>query len=208
MLIPRIFNAIRMRMRVCIFTPWVRFKLWFWGVKVGRRLVCHGNVYINNRGIIDIGDDVILSSGWIANPVGSAQSMVFQVQKGAILRIGSKCGISNTVICCKQSIILKDGVFIGGGCSIYDNDFHSLYFKDRLSNQGNIKSLPIIIKQGAWVGGHCILLKGVTVGKNSVIGAGSIVTKNIADNVIAAGIPAKKIKKIVQTKHKPVNSKS
>ena len=59
----------------------------------------------------------------------------------------------------------------------------------------NIIDKPVRIKSGAWIGGHSIILKGVTIGKNSVIGAGSIVTHDIPDNEVWAGNPAKYIKK-------------
>lgn len=185
-----------MRVRVNIFTLWVRFKLWFWGAKVGRRLICRGNVRLYNRGAIEIGDDVILSSGWVANPVGGSQCTTFYVQKGATLRIGNGCGISNTVICCRTGITLEDEVYIGGGCSIYDNDFHPLNAEDRLANRGNISTKSITIRNRAWVGGHCIILKGVIIGEGSVIGAGSVVTGNIPAGVIAGGIPAKVLKRL------------
>lgn len=169
--IARILNKLRLLIRINFFTPLVCFKLWFWGAKVGKRLICRGNINIYNGGIIKIGDDVILSSGWQANPVGSFQNTTLQIQEGAILQIGNRCGISNTVIRCKTRIILEDDVFIGGGCSIYDSDFHPINAEDRLSKKNNISNKSIFIRQRVWIGGHCLILKGVTIGKDSVIGA-------------------------------------
>lgn len=59
-----------------------------------------------------------------------------------------------------------------------------------------IKSKPILIKEGAFIGAHSIVLKGVTIGKYSVIGAGSVITKDIPDNEVWAGNPARFIKKL------------
>lgn len=59
-----------------------------------------------------------------------------------------------------------------------------------------IKSKPILIKEGAFIGAHAIVLKGVTIGKYSVIGAGSVITKDIPDNEVWAGNPARFIKKL------------
>ncbi|MBD8490085.1 hypothetical protein IFO69_15110 [Echinicola sp. CAU 1574] len=59
-----------------------------------------------------------------------------------------------------------------------------------------VKNRGINIEDGVWIGGHCIILKGVTIGERSVIGAGSVVSKNIPKNEVWAGNPAKFIKKI------------
>jgi acetyltransferase-like isoleucine patch superfamily enzyme len=119
-----------------------------------------------------------------------------------MLRIGNNVGISNSTIFCKNSIIIEDNVLIGANCKIYDSDFHSVDYNDRIeffiNNQidTKAKTASIHIKRGAWIGGHCIVLKGVTIGEKSIIGAGSVVVKNIPDNEIWAGNPAIFRKKI------------
>ena len=198
--IARAFYWLRNQMRLKFFTVWVRLKLWFWGAKVGRRFKSDGNLNLYNRGTILLGDGVHLSSGWMANPVGGSQSSTFHVLKGAKLSIGNSCGISNTVICCRSSITLEDGAALGGGTSLYDNDFHSLDASERISGLGDVKTVPIIIRRGAWVGGHCLILKGVTIGENSIIGAGSVVTRDIPANVIAAGVPARVLRRLPKGK--------
>ncbi|GAM69539.1 galactoside O-acetyltransferase [Vibrio sp. JCM 19236] len=83
---------------------------------------------------------------------------------------------------------------------MFDTDFHSVDFQTRISpfiNLGSdtgVKKAPVHIKTGAWIGGFSIILKGVTIGENSVVGAGSVVTKNIPDNEVWAGNPAVFIK--------------
>lgn len=62
--------------------------------------------------------------------------------------------------------------------------------------QDNIKSAPITIEDDVWIGAHCIILKGVTIGARSIIGAGSVVTKSIPPDCIAAGNPCKIISRM------------
>lgn len=81
---------------------------------------------------------------------------------------------------------------------IYDTDFHWTDYEARMNQQGS-KTAPVIIKSGAFIGGHSIILKGVTIGEKAAIGAGSIVTSNVPDCEIWAGNPAKFVWKI-QTK--------
>jgi acetyltransferase-like isoleucine patch superfamily enzyme len=66
-------------------------------------------------------------------------------------------------------------------------------------DQGHFDSKPIVIKSGSWIGASVTILPGVTVGKNSVIGSGSVLTKSIPDFVIAAGNPAIIIRSLVVT---------
>ena len=84
---------------------------------------------------------------------------------------------------------------MGGGTKIYDTDFHWLNLEERINQPGG-KTAPVIIKDGAFVGADCIILKGVTIGKRAVIGAGSVVTKSVPDGEIWAGNPAKLIRKL------------
>jgi acetyltransferase-like isoleucine patch superfamily enzyme len=88
---------------------------------------------------------------------------------------------------------------IGGGTKIYDTDFHSLEPAIRLGEDNDISTKPVLIKSGAFIGAHCIVLKGVTIGQYSIIGAGSVVTKDIPDWEIWAGNPAKFIRRIKPT---------
>lgn len=79
---------------------------------------------------------------------------------------------------------------------IYDNDFHSISYTERINGDKNIKAAPVIIQDGAFIGAHSIILKGVTIGARSVVGAGSVVAKSIPSDEVWAGNPAKFIRKL------------
>ncbi len=112
-------------------------------------------------------------------------------------------------------IIIEDGVFINNGaaviaegstirigrntligteCAIYDSDFHDIHPDKR--TKGTHQCLPVTIGDNVFIGSHVKILKGVSIGENSVISAGSVVTNNIPANVIAGGVPARVIKPI------------
>ncbi|TDO77436.1 acetyltransferase-like isoleucine patch superfamily enzyme [Flavobacterium chryseum] len=96
----------------------------------------------------------------------------------------------------ETSIIIEDNVMMGCGVHIYINN-HKFDQPDiPLIDQGYYPDEAVILKNGCWIGANSILLPGITIGNNSVIGAGSIVTKSIPDGVVAVGSPAKIIKKI------------
>ena len=94
-----------------------------------------------------------------------------------------------------KKIVIEDNVLIGANTKIWDNDFHPVKYEDRVAKEPP-KSAAVCIREGAFIGACSIIMKGVTVGYHSVVGAGSVVTHNIPDNEIWAGNPAKFVRKI------------
>jgi acetyltransferase-like isoleucine patch superfamily enzyme len=110
--------------------------------------------------------------------------------EGSIV-IGNYCLICPGVrIGAATNISIGDSCMLAQGVFITDSDWHGVY--DRSLPVGN--TIPVTIEDNVWIGDSAIVCKGVRVGKNSVIGAGSVVTRDIPENVIAAGNPAVVIK--------------
>lgn len=95
-----------------------------------------------------------------------------------------------------ESAWIGNNVKIGGCVLITDTDAHPMDYMARRSSNEGTKSAPVVIEDDVWVGAHCIILKGVTIGARSIIGAGSVVTKNIPADCVAAGNPCKVIKSL------------
>ena len=111
------------------------------------------------------------------------------------IAIGNNVAINNGFSAVAFSkITIHDNVLIGINCSIIDNDGHSLLIAERNNGMPNIAT--VTVEENVFLGDNVTILKGVTIGENSVIGNGSIVTKNIPENVIAAGNPARVIREI------------
>ena len=94
------------------------------------------------------------------------------------------------------NVIIEDDVLIGAGVHFYVNNHRYDNPVLPISKQGYYESKEIHVKKGAWIGANSIILLGVTIGKNAVVGAGSIVTKDVEPSTIVCGNPAKEIKKI------------
>lgn len=168
----------------------------YYKVKVGKNLTCIGRLIIQGHGNYQFGDNVTIYSKETINPIGGSRT-VFQTIQGGKIIIGSRVGMSHAILCSRSEIKIEDNVLIGGGVKIYDHDFHSLNYEERV-HKGDIevKTKPILIKEGAFIGAHTIILKGVTIGRHSVVGAGAVVTKDVPDNEVWAGNPARCIKKL------------
>lgn len=161
-----------------------------------KKIKINGKISFHGFGRYEFGNNLLINSAPIwGNPVGNNRRTNLCAYDNASLVIGENVGISGATVIAHNNIVIEDDVLIGGGVQIYDTDFHSIYYDERKKNIGE-RSLPIIIKKGAFIGAYSIILKGVTIGQNSVIGAGSVVTKSIPDNEVWAGNPAKFIKKI------------
>ena len=129
------------------------------------------------------------------NPVGLTKRCNIYVGENGSLTIGSSNGFSGVTIVCWKSITIGSGCGFGGNVSIWDTDFHGIKYSDRI-NMKAIKVGSIKIGNDVWIGANCMVLKGVEIGDRSVIGAGSVVNKNIPSDEIWAGNPAKFIKRI------------
>lgn len=198
---------LRQRLSVLVRYGWHKVKhfcntllanwcLWRWGGHVGSGLNVSGYIRVHNYGKLILGNKVLLNSGPDRNYVGGDRRISFWVGKNAQLIIKDKVGISGTTIVAMKSIIIHEGTFIGGGCDIYDNDFHSIHAADRQNRCGKINCAQVEIGPLAFVGGHTIILKGVMIGEGAVIGAGSLVAHDIPAHEIWAGRPACFIRKL------------
>ena len=156
-----------------------------------------GRLHIFGQGRIVLGNGVKINSSRASNPIGGDTRTQFAVNRGAELRIGDHTGISNATIVAHNSVIVGKHVKIGGSVKIYDTDFHSLDAAERANSKTDQgRTRQIVLKDHCFIGGHSIILKGVTIGKASIIGAGSVVTRDVPDYEIWGGNPAKFIKKI------------
>jgi acetyltransferase-like isoleucine patch superfamily enzyme len=120
------------------------------------------------------------------------------VAEKAEIIIGKDSGVSGSSIVSSKSIKVGDDAGLGSNTAIYDTDFHFLDTRER-KHQAGIDKAPvseIVIGNSVWLGANVMVLKGVKIGDNAVLGAGSIVTKDIPANVIAVGAPAKEIDKL------------
>jgi len=108
------------------------------------------------------------------------------------IKIGDYCLICPGVrISSAAGIVIGDNSMLANRVYITDSDWHDIYNRTSMGNP-----LPVNIEENAWIGDSAIICKGVTIGRNSIIGAGSIVTRDVPPNTIAAGNPARPIKEL------------
>ncbi|SHE77501.1 transferase hexapeptide (six repeat-containing protein) [Bacteroides luti] len=137
---------------------------------------------------IIIGDKCIFNSSHASNRIGVYTPCMFStLSTEGVIEVGRNCGFSGTVVAGAVHVKLGNNVRCGANTLITDSDWHCDDYRAGV-NAG------VVIDDNVWLGYGVKVLKGVHIGENSLIGAGSIVTKDVPANVVAAGNPCKVIK--------------
>lgn len=116
---------------------------------------------------------------------------IMTVQPNAILAFGTKCYLGDGInICAAKKIVIGANTQLAPNVSIYDTNFHPVQQGEKAME------VEVVLGKNVWIGENSIILPGTSVGDHSIIGANSVVTRNIPGRVVAAGNPARVIKNI------------
>jgi len=129
------------------------------------------------------------------------KGVLFFQRPGATISIGSRCQLNGCHIDAAQRITIGDDVLLAGGVHVVDHNSHAVAWSQRRHDQlrkradafdwSNVAQQPVHIADSVWIGLRAIILKGVTIGEGAVVGAGSVVTKDVPPWTMAAGNPAR-----------------
>jgi len=143
---------------------------------------------------IRFGKRLVACSDARKNSLGVNQRVILKTTgPGARIEIGDDVGLSGCSVSAAKLIRLGDRVMVGSGCLLTDNDAHPLHPAER-GRADATKVAPVVLEEDVFVGARSVVLKGVTIGHGSVIGAGSVVTHDIPAMVVAAGNPARVVR--------------
>lgn len=174
-----------------------RLKLWINHIGYGRNVTSANSatrlLVSKSASHVVIGNNVAFNN--FDGPSWNSKCCL-QVKSGGSLCIGDNSGFNGVYIYCSSTITIGKWVKVGGGTMIFDSDFHPLDFEKRRYGFEGTNSSPIVIEDDVFIGAHCIICKGVTIGKRSIVAAGSVVVKNIPKDEVWGGNPAKFIRKI------------
>ena len=171
------------------FTKWLRLSACWWGVSLGSRCSSFGRsrLFRHPHSQIIVGAGCVFRSSPSSNLIGvNRPCIVSTLTEGAEIKIGPNCGFSGTVISSAAKITIGENVRCGANTLITDTDWHT-------NDSRTGSNMPVVIERDVWLGVNVSVLKGVTIGQNTLVAAGSIVTQSLPPNVIAAGVPARVI---------------
>lgn len=151
---------------------------------LGKMISVLGKPIIGNQGEMSFGDEVRIWSPIVQTKLYTG--------KGAKLIVGNNSRLNGVHIDARKLVCIGNNVRIAPYTVILDSDFHDL--KDHFSMG---PSRPVIIEDDVWLATRSTILKGVTIGRGAVVAAGAVVTKDVPPYCIAAGVPARVIRKLL-----------
>ena len=141
-------------------------------VKLGKNVRLAG--FVNLYGC-EIGDDVKIGT-------------FVEIQKGA--KVGNRCKVSSHTFIC-EGVTLEDEVFVGHNVTFTNDRYPRATVNGQLQTESDWSCIPTLVKRGASIGSGAVLLCGITVGENALIGAGSVVIRDVPPDTVVAGNPAR-----------------
>jgi acetyltransferase-like isoleucine patch superfamily enzyme len=175
----------------------VAFRLWCRGkVDVGPGLRVFGwpLTQFTPGSRVVVGTNVRLISSSSFNPIGLNHPCSLRtLSPSASLVIGNDVGMSGCTIVAADSVAIGNGCLLGANSLVMDTDIHPLETAGRRWRTDDVRSAPVALGDNVFVGTAAMILKGVTVGDNAVIGAGSVVSSDVPAEAIVGGSPARVI---------------
>lgn len=113
----------------------------------------------------------------------------------AVIRIGDRVRLAGVTIHCNSTVSIGSQSRLGPGVILCDNDSHRVA-RDAVERAYKPAQAPIVLENNVWLGMRCIVLKGVTIGANTIVAAGSVVTRSLPGDILAGGVPARVIRKL------------
>ena len=156
--------------------------------------------YLSIAPSVKLGRDVKLSKfiNLYGCEIGDETKIVafVEIQKNA--SVGKRCKISSHTFVC-EGVKIEDNVFIGHNVAFINDSYPRATAGEQLQTEADWKVEKTLVKKGASIGSGSTILSNITIGENALVGAGSVVTKDVPPNTIVAGNPARVLRKIEQT---------
>jgi acetyltransferase-like isoleucine patch superfamily enzyme len=142
--------------------------------RLGRDVVIHHPDLVNLYGCA-VGDDTKIGA-------------FVEIQKNAI--VGSRCKVSSHTFVC-EGVTIEDDVFVGHGVMFINDRYPHATTAGRVQTEADWAVVPTRVRQGASIGSGAVILCGVTIGARALVGAGAVVTRDVPDDAVVAGVPAR-----------------
>lgn len=169
------------------------------GIAWGRGWRIYGLPIIQKyrRSRMEFGPGLQLRSSVRSNPLGPNHPVILATwRQEAVLEVGANFAMTGGALCAASRIKIGDNVIVGANSVIVDTDFHPVDPVSRIELLSDGKTAEVIIEDDVFIGMNCLVLKGVTIGRGSMIGAGSVVFGKVPAGVVYAGNPAHFMRKL------------
>jgi acetyltransferase-like isoleucine patch superfamily enzyme len=191
----------------------LRYRLQYPHVKFGSKVRIRGKFSIEGKGKVEIGNNCVFTSFegkankiLLIDPSGCVtigdhcffNSTYLKVEGKGHIEIGDHAYFNAPQITATDSLIQFKKQCMVSDATIFDTDYHSIQI-NRRNPEVKVKSKSIVVEDNVWIASQSMILRGVTIGKNSVIGARAVVRKSVPDNVVVIGDPQQIVKELDTT---------
>jgi acetyltransferase-like isoleucine patch superfamily enzyme len=179
--------------------PLVRAQFAWHGIEWGAGWKIFGRPILQrHRGSrIALGDGLYLRSWPDSNPLSPNHPVVLSTRRSSsVIEVGRDCGFTGSTIVAASRVQIGDRVQVGGNAHLIDFDFHPLDPEARQANFNAGAHAPIVVRDDVFIGMNSLILKGVELGEGCVVGAGSVVARDVPPGVVVAGNPAAVVREV------------
>ena len=169
----------------CCCTLGGRLAARWWGVPLGANCCFRGHTRFRRYP----GSRITVGANCYFRSSANRTCIIQTLDEAATLQVGPGCGLSGTFIACAKKVVLGENVRCGDNELIWDTDWHT-------DDPRTGPDTPVVIGDNVWLGVNVMVLKGVTIGRDTLVGAGSLVVRSLPPGVIAMGVPARVIRQI------------
>jgi UDP-2-acetamido-3-amino-2,3-dideoxy-glucuronate N-acetyltransferase len=150
---------------------------------------------------VKLGKEVVIPQPQLVNlygcTIGAATKIgtFVEIQKNA--QVGARCKISSHTFIC-EGVTIEDEVFVGHGVMFINDRYPQATSDGRLQTEADWQVIPTLVKRGASIGSGAVVLSGITIGERALVGAGAVVTHDVPDFAVVAGVPARVMRHLNQ----------
>jgi acetyltransferase-like isoleucine patch superfamily enzyme len=181
----RLIKPIALRVISKLWVTWLKLRLGN-RVQFGRNMVTNNRLTIRGPGRVVFGDNI---NAWSH----AEKTVLITYSPEAVITIGDDCRLSGAGLQAYRRIDIGPRCMVSSTIMI-DTDFHNLDPMLRHDPDAPVACAPIVLEENVWVAGQTAILKGVTIGKNSIVAFRAVVTKDVPPNVVVGGNPARVVK--------------
>ncbi len=146
---------------------------------------------------ITIGNYLELRSSYVSNPLTPSHPVTLATRNAnALISIGEHCGFTGAIIIAAEKVSIGNRVILGANAIVVDTDFHPIRAQKRQIDTLDAEHSPVIIEDDVFVGMNALILKGVHIGQESMVGAGSVVVEDVPARTLVAGNPARVVREL------------
>lgn len=188
---------VRTELRRLATLPVTRLRFAAHGIRWGQgwRILGMPVVQRHRGSTIALGDGLVLRSWPRSNPLAPNHPVVLATRTaGARIEVGQGCGFTGTTLVAATRIAIGDRVQAGANATIVDTDFHPLTPEGRRADMAAGATRPVVIEDDVFIGMNSLVLKGVRLGAGCVVGAGSVVARDVPPRTVVAGNPARPVR--------------